>query len=963
MLVKRASAQSVNHKVFVRSTKAGNAVKVYREQYLRDDIPCGSQLCTLCAEISVPDAKGDFPVPVLSSAPNSTTKRGPHYVVIDTNVALKAIDLLEHPGCLYDVIVPQIVLEEVRNRSLPIYARLRALTAGHDKRFYVFHNEFRSETHVERTPGESINDRNDRAIRRVAKWYSEHLAKVKKAPQVLLLTNDKKNLELAHKDGINASTLHSYIAEYKDSGDLLDIIPAEESFTKESQTQIYPNYYSSSQILAGIKNGFLHQGKLQISRYNYLEASVHTEAYPKPLLVIGRESMNRAFDGDKVVLEILPKSKWRSPLNNIADEENVDANIAAENDDGQAIVTDEERSILAKDALNAQHHEKVQPTARVVGIMKRNWRFYVGQVAPESVNDKIDSGALRSVFFVPLDKRIPRIRIRSRKPQALVDQRIVVAIDDWPVYSRSPQGHFVRALGEIESKSAETEAILLEHDIEYRPFPKAALDCLPQEGHDWKPGMNDPLFEKRRDLRDLLICSIDPPRCQDIDDALHARELPNGNYQVGVHIADVTHFVKASTPLDAEGALRGTSTYLVDKRIDMLPTLLGTDLCSLRPDVERYAFSVLWELDQNANIVSVEFTKSLIRSRYAFEYEEAQARIDDASQQDDLTKGMRALLKLSKKLKQKRLDAGALNLSSPEVKVMTDSETSDPSSVELKNVVDTMSLVEEFMLLANITVARKIYDAYPQTAMLRRHAAPPATNFDILNDQLRLRGQPQIDLESSKTLADSLDRIQDPNDPYFNTLVRIMATRCMMAAEYFAAGNFAQPEFRHYGLASEIYTHFTSPIRRYADIVAHRQLAGAIGYESLHASHYMKNKLDGICDNINMRHRNAQLAGRASIEYYVGQMLKDNESLQEGYVIRVFSNGFGVLVPRFGLESVVYLQDICNPDEAELDEDTYTLKIMQDGKSRSITVFDTIKVFVKSVKDNKGKRQVKMLLG
>lgn len=954
----------MNHKVFVRSTKAGNAIKVYREQYLRDDIPCGSQLCAECASISVPDAKGDLPVPVLSATPNSTTKRGAHYVVIDTNIALKAIDLLEHPGCLYDVIVPQVVLEEVRNRSLPIYTRLRALTTGHDKRFYVFHNEFRAETHVDRQSGESINDRNDRAIRTVAKWYSEHLAKVKKgAPQVLMLTNDRQNMLLAKKEGINVCSLHDYIAEYKDSDQLLDIIPPEESFNKERETQVYPNYYSSSQILAGIKNGLLYQGKLQISRFNYLEASVHTEAYPKPLLVVGRESLNRAFDGDKVVLELLPKSKWRTPLSNLANEENVDANVEAENDDGQAIVTDEERSLLAKDALYAQSNERILPTARVVGIIKRNWRFYVGHVAEESIQGQVDSGALRSVFVVPLDKRIPRIRIRSRKPQALVGQRIVVAVDDWPVFSRSPQGHFVRALGEIESKSAETEAILLEHDIEYRPFPQAALDCLPQEGHDWKPAVNDPLFEKRRDLRDLLICSIDPPRCQDIDDALHAYPLPNGNFHVGVHIADVTHFVKASTPLDAEGALRGTSTYLVDKRIDMLPALLGTDLCSLRPDVERYAFSVLWELDADANIVNVEFTKSLIRSRYAFEYEEAQARIDDASQQDDMTSGMRALMMLSKKLKQKRLDAGALNLASPEVKVMTDSETSDPSSVELKKVVDTMSLVEEFMLLANVTVARKIYDAYPQTAMLRRHAAPPATNFDILNDQLRLRGQPQIDLESSKTLADSLDKIEDANDPFFNTLVRIMATRCMMAAEYFAAGNYAQPEFRHYGLASEIYTHFTSPIRRYADIVAHRQLAGAIGYESLHASHYMKNKLDGICDNINLRHRNAQFAGRASIEYFVGQMLKEKESMQDGYVIRVFSNGMGILVPRFGLESIIYIQDVCDPEEAELDENTYTLTLKHKGETRKISVFDTVKVFVKTVKDDKGKRHVKMLLG
>lgn len=962
--------KSVATKVFVRSTKSGNAIKVFREQYLRDDVPCGSVLCHDCAVNTPPDAQGNILPPVLSAKPNSTTKRGPHYIVLDTNIVLKYIDLLENPDCCYDVIVPQTVLEETRNRSLPIYTRLRSLVSGHEKRFYVFHNEFNEATKVERLADETINDRNDRAIRVTAKWYVEHLNRTtKNPPEILFLTNDRKNLELAAKEGLHVSKLADYIAEYSNSSQLLDLVPPEDAADDVDKKQaVYPAYYSDSRVLAGLSNGNLHQGKLSTSRYNYLEANVNTQAFEKPLLVVGRESLNRAFDGDRVVVELLPKSKWRRPLSQIADESQVDASVDAENE-GDSVVTEQERRLLLQAAKLAQSEKTdstewaIQPTARVVAIIKRNWRFYVGNVSTSSIVGIPNSSALRSVFVTPLDKRIPRIRIRTRKPDELVNKRIVVAVDSWPVYSRSPEGHFIRSLGNIEDQGAETEAILLEHDIEYRPFPKAALDCLPAEGHDWQPGVNDPQFSKRRDLRDLLICSIDPPRCQDIDDALHAHQLPNGNYHVGVHIADVTHFVKAGNALDREGALRGTSTYLVDKRIDMLPTLLGTDLCSLRPYVERYAFSVIWELDNDANIVSTEFTKSLIKSRYAFEYSEAQARIDDQSQQDELTKGMRILLSLSKKLKQQRLDAGALNLASPEVKVNMDSETADPASVELKKHVDTMSLVEEFMLLANITVARKIYEAYPQTAMLRRHPAPPATNFEVLNDQLRLRNKPQIDVQSSKELADSLDKIQDDEDPFFNTLVRIMATRCMMSAEYFAGGQFPYSEFRHYGLATDIYTHFTSPIRRYADIVAHRQLAGAIGYEPLHQTHYIKNKLEAICDNINFRHRNAQLAGRASIEYYVGQMLKQKDSYHEGYAIKVFSNGIGILVPEYGLESLIHISDMCDPSKAHLDENTYTLTLETDKGVRKVTIFDKVKVFVQSVKDEKsGKRSVKMLL-
>ena len=199
--------------------------------------------------------------------------------------------------------------------------------------------------------------------------------------------------------------------------------------------------------------------------------------------------------------------------------------------------------------------------------------------------------------------------------------------------------------------------------------------------------------------------------------------------------------------------MRGTTVYLVDKRIDMLPPLLGTDLCSLKPYVERYAFSVIWEITSNADIISSYFTKSVIRSREAFSYEQAQLRIDDKSQQDDLTKGMRTLLMLSKKLKQKRMDAGALNLASPEVRVEAESETSDPIDVKTKQMLDTNSLVEEFMLLANCSVAAKAYEVFPQTALLRRHGAPPKSNFEELANQVGLAVLDCVALEDGKPVS------------------------------------------------------------------------------------------------------------------------------------------------------------------------------------------------------------------
>jgi len=713
----------------------------------------------------------------------------------------------------------------------------------------------------------------------------------------------------------------------------------------------------------------MHQGIFNVSPYNYLEGSVHVPAFDKALLVLGRENSNRAVSGDVVVVEVLPKDQWKAPSSKIIEEETLNKNDNADVEDGEAVITERERRALQEEVKRVQGQSiegRPQPTARVVGIIKRNWRQYVGHVDKDSVKSTSkQSRSQQTVFLVPMDKRIPKIRIRTRQAGELLGKRVLVTIDSWDRDSRYPVGHFVRSLGELESKGAETEALLLEFDVQYRPFPKTVLDCLPAEGHDWKvpESLADPGWNGRKDLRDLLICSIDPLGCVDIDDALHARPLPNGNFEVGVHIADVSHFVKPNNAMDKEASMRGTTVYLVDKRIDMLPMLLGTDLCSLKPYVERYAFSVLWEITPDADIVSSNFTKSVIRSREAFSYEQAQIRIDDKSQQDDLIKGMRTLLMLSKKLRQKRMDAGALNLASPEVKVQTESETSDPVDVQTKQLLDTNSLVEEFMLLANISVAGKIYEAFPQTALLRRHAAPPKTNFEELGNQLKVKRGMELRTESSKALADSLDTCADPAEPFFNTLVRIMATRCMMSAEYFCSGTQAYPEFRHYGLASEIYTHFTSPIRRYADLETHRQLAAAIDYEQLDPSPHSKAKLETVCKDINVRHRNAQMAGRASIEYYVGQALKGRVIDEEGFVMKIFSNGFVVFVPRFGIESLIRLRDLGTPEpEAVFDGENYALTVTG-SRNVKVELFQKVKVRISDEQEEStGKRKIRLAL-
>ncbi|CAA21102.1 exosome 3'-5' exoribonuclease subunit Dis3 [Schizosaccharomyces pombe] len=962
--LKRPQSSEKNHRdrVFVRATR-GKVQKVVREQYLRNDIPCQSRACPLCRSKLPKDSRGNVLEPILSEKPMFLEKFGHHYLIPDSNIFYHCIDALEHPNNFFDVIILQTVFSEISSKSIPLYNRMKRLCQEKTKRFTPFSNEFFVDTFVERLDDESANDRNDRAIRNAASWFASHLASL--GIKIVLLTDDRENARLAAEQGIQVSTLKDYVQYLPDSEILLDMVSAiADAIASKEQVEsgtknVYELHWSMSRLLACIKNGEVHKGLINISTYNYLEGSVVVPGYNKPVLVSGRENLNRAVQGDIVCIQILPQDQWKTEAEEIADDdEDVVVSTAAEPD--SARINDLE--LITK--------RNAHPTAKVVGILKRNWRPYVGHVDNATIAQS-KGGSQQTVLLTPMDRRVPKIRFRTRQAPRLVGRRIVVAIDLWDASSRYPEGHFVRDLGEMETKEAETEALLLEYDVQHRPFPKAVLDCLPEEGHNWKvpADKTHPLWKNRKDFRDKLICSIDPPGCQDIDDALHACVLPNGNYEVGVHIADVTHFVKPNTSMDSEAASRGTTVYLVDKRIDMLPMLLGTDLCSLRPYVERFAFSCIWEMDENANIIKVHFTKSVIASKEAFSYADAQARIDDQKMQDPLTQGMRVLLKLSKILKQKRMDEGALNLASPEVRIQTDNETSDPMDVEIKQLLETNSLVEEFMLLANISVAQKIYDAFPQTAVLRRHAAPPLTNFDSLQDILRVCKGMHLKCDTSKSLAKSLDECVDPKEPYFNTLLRILTTRCMLSAEYFCSGTFAPPDFRHYGLASPIYTHFTSPIRRYADVLAHRQLAAAIDYETINPSLSDKSRLIEICNGINYRHRMAQMAGRASIEYYVGQALKGGVAEEDAYVIKVFKNGFVVFIARFGLEGIVYTKSLSSVLEPNVEyvEDEYKLNIEIRDQPKPQTVqiqmFQQVRVRVTTVRDeHSGKQKVQITL-
>jgi len=359
--------------------------------------------------------------------------------------------------------------------------------------------------------------------------------------------------------------------------------------------------------------------------------------------------------------------------------------------------------------------------------------------------------------------------------------------------------------------------------------------------------------------------------------------------------------------MDKEASIRGTTVYLCDRRIDMLPELLSSNLCSLRGNEERYAFSVLWTLTNDAEVVDVQFCKSIIRSRQAFTYGEAQKRIDDTSLTDQVSDNLRHLLRLSRCLRERRRAAGALSLASSEIRFRFDSERQEPMEVEEKASLDTNSMVEEWMLLANISVAERISTEFPDCAVLRRHPVPSPASFKPLIKTAADRGF-TLSIESGKALAESLDRAVDPKQPALNRLLRVLATRCMTQAVYFAAGSVPLSQYLHYGLAAPLYTHFTSPIRRYADIMVHRLLAAAIGADSTVSTMLDRRKVAMICTNLNYRHKQAQYASRASVLLNTHLFFKDRQEVCEGFLIGVRRNGLQVLVPKYGLESVVVVK-------------------------------------------------------
>ena len=979
--------ENSQRRVFFRRSRKGKVVRVVDDKYLRSDVGAGYH----CGVAISPQQLQDF----LQMTPDK------ELLVIDTNIALHEIDVLEFKcpatAC---VAVPQTVLQELRHLNLSVFHRLKALITNTELRYVFFPNEVCEATSVRRELTESINDANDRAIRTATSYLHSLVSKT--GAKAVLITADKDCQKRARSEGILCKDMKEHLQQFMEEyPELSDLLSASEGAAVQSQhlSTPYPAHLSIDAISSGLRSGKVLRGSLRVvggagggpNSWQRCYAVVHSKDSGRRFYdVSGPSRVNRAVDGDLVALEICGTEltpaeaafdRLLASIGSSAGSQSaLDSSAAcAAKDTLEASAELEEGIAIQGPSSHAEHLQSQQKEdveeaddtdnessstraperlcARVVGIIRRNWRQYAGSL---SVDEKAAStlpssdaeGENVSCLFRPVDGRIPFVRLSTRRYAELRTKRFLTTIDSWPADSAFPLGHYVHTLGNDGDKSVETQVLLHEFDVPHAEFTAEVMACLPPP--TWK--ITDEVVAERTDLRHLPVVSIDPPGCKDIDDALHCIRLPNGRLEVGVHIADVTYFVHPDTPLDKEAAHRATSTYLVERRLDMLPTLLTTELCSLRSKEDHLAFSVLWEFDDDGNIHDVRFCKSVIHSVASLTYDEAQAMLDAPSPDSQVAQSVLLLNKLARILRQRRIDMGALTLASPEVRFKLDQETQNPTDVSAYALKEANALVEEWMLLGNITVSKKILRHYPTLGLLRRHQPPSREQFEPLV-RAALAAGVFIDISSSKTLADSLDLAVRPEDPFFNKLLRIMSTRCMMPAQYFCSGEVPKDQWHHYGLAAPVYTHFTSPIRRYADVIVHRLLASAIGVIPLPAANADRARQQELCSHLNRRHKAAQYVQRASVTLHTLLFFRGRPADEAAYVLSINADTIVVLAPRFGIEGQISVHGVAKdlgvePVFAE------GFQSVQFGEKMLVEMFQKTEIHIRVVDDDGPQRRL-----
>lgn len=592
----------------------------------------------------------------------------------------------------------------------------------------------------------------------------------------------------------------------------------------------------------------------------------------------------------------------------------------AANNTGQALHDDQVKVYLFPKRKN--HKTEGQ----IVEIIERRKTDYVGVI---SISKQFG-------FLVPDSNTMP-VDIFVAKEllnNAKNGEKVIVRITEWPEESKNPFGEVIKVLGMPGDNNVEMQSILAEYNFPLE-FPKEVEKEVEKMGH----GITEAEIARRRDFREVLTITVDPGDAKDFDDALSLRKLDNGNWEVGVHIADVAHYVHEGSSTDIEAQNRGTSIYLVDRTIPMLPEKLSNNICSLRPNEEKLCFAAVFEMNDEAEILNEWIGKTVIKSARRYAYEEVQTVIEGG--EGDYKEEILVLHGLASKLRSMRMKAGSINFHSEEVKFILD-ETGKPIDTYVKVQQESHMLIEDFMLLANRTVAERIGKPLGRkkvkTFVYRIHDEP---NPEKLNTFLQFIGKLGYSMNIStreKLVKSYNDLFKAVDGKGEKNLVETVAIRTMAKAEY------STTNIGHYGLAFKFYTHFTSPIRRYPDLIVHRLLER---YLLENKDTVSAENLEPVCKHASEMERRAAEMERESIKYKQAEYLSDKVGkVFEGLISGVSKWGIFVELKQSKCEGMVRYNEMPG-DYYYLDEDNY--RVIGQSFGKIYRLGDSVTIRVKKV--------------